>query len=124
MPAAPVLPRRFAPADAPDLRLLADDREVARWTAALPHPYTEGMAEAWIAGHADARACSGERAQRGEPHAFHVRGIARDAWERRARERLIQPLRPRPFLQVRAARRGDVARLAPRPFVPGFPCAR
>ena len=60
--AAPVLLRHFEAADAPDVRRLADDWEVARWTAALPHPYAEGMAEAWIAGHADARVRSGEHA--------------------------------------------------------------
>lgn len=60
--AAPVLLRNFTAADAPDVRRLADDWEVARWTAALPHPYAEGMAEAWIDGHADARARTGEHA--------------------------------------------------------------
>jgi RimJ/RimL family protein N-acetyltransferase len=54
--AAPVALRAFTPADAADVRRLADDWEVAKTTAALPHPYEAGMAEAWIAGHAEARA--------------------------------------------------------------------
>ncbi len=52
---APVALRPFAPDDAPRVRLLADDWDVAKTTAALPHPYLDGMAEAWIAGHAQAR---------------------------------------------------------------------
>jgi RimJ/RimL family protein N-acetyltransferase len=58
--AMPVALRHFAAADAHDVRRLADDWEVARWTAALPHPYADGMAEAWIAGHAGARERTGE----------------------------------------------------------------
>jgi RimJ/RimL family protein N-acetyltransferase len=41
--------RRFRPADAPDVQRLAGDREVANATL-LPHPYADGVAEAWIAG--------------------------------------------------------------------------
>jgi RimJ/RimL family protein N-acetyltransferase len=58
--AAPVALRHFAPADAPSVQTLADDWEVAKTTAALPHPYRPGMAESWIAGHEDARRSGGE----------------------------------------------------------------
>lgn len=58
--AAPVVLRHFTPADAPLVRQMADDWEVAKTTAALPHPYGEGLAEAWIAGHAEARAAGPE----------------------------------------------------------------
>ena len=60
--AAPVLLRRFSPDDAEHVRRLADDRELARWIAALPHPYLPGMAEQWIAGHARTREGGGEHA--------------------------------------------------------------
>jgi len=61
----PVALRPFVPGDALLVRLLADDWDVARTTAALPHPYLEGMAEAWIAGHAQAR-------ERGEEFAYAI----------------------------------------------------
>jgi RimJ/RimL family protein N-acetyltransferase len=38
-------------ADAPSVQRLAGDRVVADTTERIPHPYEEGMAEAWIAGH-------------------------------------------------------------------------
>lgn len=41
--------RPFGPADAPDIRRLAGDFDVARTTGTLPHPYGEGVAEEWIA---------------------------------------------------------------------------
>lgn len=37
------------PADAPAIQRLAGDWEVARYTARIPHPYEDGMAEAWLA---------------------------------------------------------------------------
>jgi RimJ/RimL family protein N-acetyltransferase len=44
--------RPFVPADAADVRRLAGAREIAETTRSIPHPYEEGMAEAWIATHA------------------------------------------------------------------------
>ncbi|HYW06915.1 MAG TPA: GNAT family N-acetyltransferase [Longimicrobium sp.] len=46
--------RPFAPADAARVRELAGERDVASTTLTIPHPYEEGMAESWIAGHAAA----------------------------------------------------------------------
>lgn len=46
--------RPFSPADAPRVRELAGAREVASTTLTIPHPYEEGVAESWIAGHASA----------------------------------------------------------------------
>ncbi|NLT72630.1 MAG: GNAT family N-acetyltransferase [Chloroflexi bacterium] len=43
--------RPFSPGDAPSVRELAGAYEVAAYTLSMPHPYPEGAAEAWIAGH-------------------------------------------------------------------------
>ncbi|HUI05830.1 MAG TPA: GNAT family N-acetyltransferase [Verrucomicrobiae bacterium] len=43
--------RPFELSDAPRVKLLAGDREIAATTARIPHPYEPGMAEAWIGTH-------------------------------------------------------------------------
>jgi [ribosomal protein S5]-alanine N-acetyltransferase len=43
--------RPFAAAEAADVQRLAGAAEVAATTLNLPHPYLDGMAETWIAGH-------------------------------------------------------------------------
>lgn len=43
--------RAFEPADAPRVQALAGAREVALTTLSIAHPYEDGMAEQWIAGH-------------------------------------------------------------------------
>jgi ribosomal-protein-alanine N-acetyltransferase len=48
---ARLLLRPFTLADAPEVRRLAGDREVAATTMNVPHPYEEGMAEEWIGTH-------------------------------------------------------------------------
>lgn len=49
-----LLLRGFTMADAPRVQELAGAREVASTTLTMPHPYDDGGAEAWIAGHAAA----------------------------------------------------------------------
>jgi [ribosomal protein S5]-alanine N-acetyltransferase len=44
--------RRFSPADAQEVQLLAGDCEIAESTL-LPHPYLNGMAESWLAKQAE-----------------------------------------------------------------------
>jgi hypothetical protein len=44
--------RPFVPADAKAVQRLAGDRAIADTTERIPHPYEDGMAEAWIATHA------------------------------------------------------------------------
>ncbi len=46
--------RPFTLADASDVQALAGAAEVASTTLTMPHPYEDGMAEAWIAAHAGA----------------------------------------------------------------------
>jgi RimJ/RimL family protein N-acetyltransferase len=43
--------RSFTLTDAPDVQRLARDREIAATTLQIPHPYEDGMAEAWIGTH-------------------------------------------------------------------------
>ena len=45
--------RAFSLDDAPCVQKLAGAKEVAATTARVPHPYEDGMAESWIATHAD-----------------------------------------------------------------------
>lgn len=43
--------RRFELSDAPDVQRLAGNRAIADTTLNVPHPYEDGMAEAWISTH-------------------------------------------------------------------------
>lgn len=43
--------RPFCPADAPRVKKLAGDKEIARTTILIPHPYKESDAEEWINTH-------------------------------------------------------------------------
>ena len=61
--------RPFVIGDAATIQRLAGAREVADTTLSVPHPYEDGMAEAWIATHAPAFA-------RGEMATFAVTGSA------------------------------------------------
>ena len=45
--------RPFTPADAPAVQRLASERKIAESTLLIPHPYPEGAAAEWIAGHDD-----------------------------------------------------------------------
>jgi RimJ/RimL family protein N-acetyltransferase len=46
-----LLLRAFIPEDAPAVQRHCGRVEIARTTLLIPHPYPEGMAEAWIASH-------------------------------------------------------------------------
>ena len=46
--------RAFTLADAPAVQRLAGDEAIASTTLNIPHPYPDGVAEAWIATHAAA----------------------------------------------------------------------
>jgi RimJ/RimL family protein N-acetyltransferase len=46
-----LLLRSFAPADAPEVQRLAGEYDVASASLAIPYPYPDGVAEAWIATH-------------------------------------------------------------------------
>jgi RimJ/RimL family protein N-acetyltransferase len=46
--------RPFTLADAPALQTLANDKDIAHRTLSMPHPYEDGMAEAWISTHQEA----------------------------------------------------------------------
>ena len=57
--------RQFCPADAPRIRELVNDKQVAYGTHHIPYPYPEGAAEEWLAEHA-------EFVRRGESAVFAV----------------------------------------------------
>jgi RimJ/RimL family protein N-acetyltransferase len=48
--------RAFLPQDAPEVQRLAGERAIAATTATIPHPYLDGVAEAWIAAQPELRA--------------------------------------------------------------------
>lgn len=45
--------RPFFSGDAPNVQLLAGEMDIARNTLAMPFPYSDGMAEAWIGNHSN-----------------------------------------------------------------------
>ncbi len=65
IPTRRLLLRALRMEDAPRVRELAGDREIAANTANIPHPYEDGLAEAWI----DSQA---ERRSRGQAVVFAV----------------------------------------------------
>jgi RimJ/RimL family protein N-acetyltransferase len=61
--------RPYRSEDAPRVRALADDYDIAKMVASFPHPYPEGLAESWIGTHDTLRA-----ARKGYPFAIEVDG--------------------------------------------------
>ena len=57
--------RPFSLSDAPDVQRLAGAKEIAATTANIPHPYEDGVAEAWIGTHQ-------EQFEKGEQATFAV----------------------------------------------------
>ena len=53
---SPIVLRHFWPVDAAGVQQLASERAVSDTTAVVPHPYRDGIAEAWIATHENDRA--------------------------------------------------------------------
>jgi len=45
--------RPFSMKDAPEVQRLAGERDIAANTRDIPHPYKDGVAEAWISSHRD-----------------------------------------------------------------------
>lgn len=45
--------RPFRPEDGPEVQRLAGHEDIASTTANIPHPYGDGVAETWIATHAE-----------------------------------------------------------------------
>ena len=75
--------RLLKPADAPDIARLADDWEVARHTALIPHPYTYDDATVWIErsqeGAAEGTAFTFAITRRGENRFIGAVGLHLDA---------------------------------------------
>ena len=61
--------RPFRLVEAPRVRALADNVEIARMVASIPHPYPDGLAEKWIGMHSERRASG-----KGYPFAIALEG--------------------------------------------------
>lgn len=66
-----LLLRPFLPTDASNVQQLAGNRAIADTTLNVPHPYEDGMAEAWISSHQP-------KAEAGELAAFAITTKAED----------------------------------------------